>query len=358
MKHYVMRLLGILLLLFPLMSHSQTTDLSIPQLLDANKDGIIDPYEALDVLLLLQKENKAPLETQKLKQIAQEHQKEQEAEIIEMFEELDKNKDGKIKVQEVNKSMRDMVFMMDLNGDKSVELSEAANFNIEDQMLLDDETINNWCDYLFKKQKTSSIPIKELKEEFQEFVEADVNEDQKITKEEVFQMLKVDNTPASFRVEGDVAFMNGVICSTTPAKVLELLVEHPTVHTIEMGQVPGSIDDIANLRAALYLHKAGLTTRLTLKSKIASGGTDFFLAGQTRIVKQGAQIGVHSWGGMEEKATDLSKDDEAHQKYLDYYKTVDIPAEFYWYTLEAAPAESIHWMTEEAIKTYKIHKPL
>lgn len=31
-----------------------------------------------------------------------------------------------------------------------------------------------------------------------------------------------------------------------------------------------------------------------------------------------------------------------------------IPSDFYWFTLEAAPAESIHWMTEEELFQYHI----
>jgi hypothetical protein len=31
-----------------------------------------------------------------------------------------------------------------------------------------------------------------------------------------------------------------------------------------------------------------------------------------------------------------------------------IPADFYWYTLEAASAENIHWMTAQEIAQYDI----
>lgn len=362
MKQYLMYFLGFSLTLSSLNCSSQapsskpSNSSAIAQMLDANNDGTIDPYEALDVLLLLEKENDAPIQTEAFQQLAQEYVDAGNEEINELFNEFDKNKDGKIKMKEVPKPMKEMVAMMDSNGDNIVEKSEATNFNMEAQMLLSDEALNEWCNELFEGD--SKIAIKDLKGDMKQLAEADANDDGNITREEVYQMLKADNTPASFTIKGDIAYMNGVICSTTPARVLELLVKHPNVHTIEMEQVPGSIDDISNLRAALYVHQSGLKTQLNAKSKIASGGTDFFLAGSSRSVAKGAKIGVHSWGGGSEKATDLPKDDEAHQKYLDYYKIVGIPADFYWYTLEAAPAESIHWMTEEAIKTYQIEKAM
>ena len=82
--------------------------------------------------------------------------------------------------------------------------------------------------------------------------------------------------------------------------------------------------------------------------------SDFFLAGKERTVAKGAKIGVHSWSGGAKPATELSKNHKAHKKYLDYYNIMNIPDEFYWYTLDAAPAGDIHFMTEEEIEKYKI----
>jgi hypothetical protein len=87
---------------------------------------------------------------------------------------------------------------------------------------------------------------------------------------------------------------------------------------------------------------------------IASGGTDFFLAGKKRIIENGAMIGVHSWDSPGESALDLPKDNEEHQKYLSYYNQVGIPAEFYWFTLKAAPPEDIHFMTDDEITKFQI----
>ena len=34
---------------------------------------------------------------------------------------------------------------------------------------------------------------------------------------------------------------------------------------------------------------------------------------------------------------------------------MDIPEDFYWFTLEAAPAEGMHWMTEAEMARYRVH---
>ena len=94
---------------------------------------------------------------------------------------------------------------------------------------------------------------------------------------------------------------------STPAKVFEPILEHPNVKTMEMIRVPGSIDDVSNLRASLYVRRWGLNTKINQRSIIASGGIDFFLAGKTRTVAKGAKIGVHSWGSGGKPATELPK---------------------------------------------------
>ena len=185
-----------------------------------------------------------------------------------------------------------------------------------------------------------------------DYLEMDLNRDRKVKKDEALLFNQKMNRVADFRIDGDVAYMNGLIDSEMPATVLELLFEHPEVKTIVMEIAPGSLDDEANLRAALYVNKHGLTTELKSNAMIASGGTDFFMAGTKRIVAKGALLGVHSWGGSE----DVPRDDPEHQKYLDFYEAVDVHKDFYWYTMDMAPPDGIHWMTEEEINHYRVRK--
>lgn len=158
---------------------------------------------------------------------------------------------------------------------------------------------------------------------------------------------------ATFTVRGDTAVMNGVIDVKTPGRVDALLEEHPDLRQITLQDVPGSRNDDANLEAARAVRDAGLATHVPADGVIASGGVDFFCAGGTRTVEAGARLGVHSWsagGGVQ--GGDLPQSDPRHGLYLSFYEEMGIPESFYWFTLEAAPAEGVHWMTPDELRTY------
>ena len=152
--------------------------------------------------------------------------------------------------------------------------------------------------------------------------------------------------------------MNGVIDFTTPEVVRRLLAEHPEVTTIVMIDVPGSADDPENIEAARMVREKGLTTVVPSNGVIASGGVDFFLAGEVRIIEPCAKLGVHDWededaNDVTVRGLDMPRDHPMHVKFLDYYRDMRIPEDFYWYTLEVAPPERIHWMSDEEIQSTK-----
>ncbi|MEL6179103.1 MAG: hypothetical protein AAFS10_09120, partial [Myxococcota bacterium] len=151
----------------------------------------------------------------------------------------------------------------------------------------------------------------------------------------------VGDDAVSFQVVGTDAIMNGVIDARTVITVETLLADHPEVTRIVLEDCPGSANDEANLRAARLIRQAELATHVPSNGVIASGAVDFFLAGTTRTadVAGGARLGVHSWGGDGIEGADVPRNDPAHQLYLDYYAEMGIPADFYWFTLEAASAD-------------------
>lgn len=168
-----------------------------------------------------------------------------------------------------------------------------------------------------------------------------------------------DEPQATFEVEGDQAIMVGVIGSSTPDELQQMLDDYPEVTEIVMVDVPGSMDDEANLDAARLLRQAGLATHVPADGYIASGGVDFFLAGADRSWEPGAIFGVHSWAtgdGVEGK--DVPFNDPAHQLYLDFYGEMGVSDDFYWFTLEAAPAESIHEMTDAELDRFDFGREL
>lgn len=156
-------------------------------------------------------------------------------------------------------------------------------------------------------------------------------------------------------VNGDTAVLNGDIRSNIVKQIQRLNRRHPNVTTLVLANMPGSSDDEANLRACKLIHDLGYTTKVTSTSEIASGAVDMFLAGNHRIVELGAKVGVHSWAtGDGTEGGDLPQDDPQHDSYLNYYDYIGISEDFYWFTLQAAPANSIHWMTESEMRSYNV----
>ncbi|MBR9871660.1 MAG: hypothetical protein GYB26_11010 [Gammaproteobacteria bacterium] len=158
-----------------------------------------------------------------------------------------------------------------------------------------------------------------------------------------------------FSVRGDWAIMNGEITSKIVDQLNALVAENPQVRTIVMQNVPGSLDDEMNLKAGLRLRELGLNTYLPPGSQIASGGVDLFLAGKERIAAPNVLIGVHSWaGGGVTDASTLDRDHPGHKMFLDYYQALGIDPDFYWFTITAANADNIHWMSVDERQRFGI----
>ena len=162
---------------------------------------------------------------------------------------------------------------------------------------------------------------------------------------------------ATFTAYGDYAVMRGLIGSSTPEDMADLLDENPDLKTIVIAYSPGSEDDTANLEAALMLHEAGIDTCVPPGGQINSGGVDLFLAGKERWLADDAWVGVHSWGAETFSGNELPQDDPEHQPYLDFYRAIDISEDFYWYTLEAAGADDIHNMSSAEREQYQMTTP-
>ena len=115
-----------------------------------------------------------------------------------------------------------------------------------------------------------------------------------------------------------------------------------------MAYGPGSDADQENLQAALLINQAGLGTCVPENGQIFSGAVDMYLAGVVRRLADSATVGVHSWAaGDGTEGSALPMDDPEHQQYLDFYSQIGVSADFYWFTLQAAPSEGMYNMTAE-----------
>ena len=94
-------------------------------------------------------------------------------------------------------------------------------------------------------------------------------------------------------------------------------------------------------------------------SSIASGGVDLFLAGVKRTRGDNVKLGVHSWSDESgNQASDYPEDSDEHKANITYYENLGYSSqwarEFYFFTIQAAPASDIHWMTENEITQFNI----
>lgn len=163
-----------------------------------------------------------------------------------------------------------------------------------------------------------------------------------------------DHTPLEFTLSGGDIVARGEIDGDTLDNFEDIIAEYPEAKTLVLHYIGGSVDDEANVEFARLVRELGFSTLVPSDGLVASGGTDLFLAGVQRELEEGACVGVHSWAGEDYTATDISRDDPEHDRYLDYYRDLDIDEEFYWYTIDAAPAEGMHWMTPAEVAKFGV----
>ncbi|NQY28558.1 MAG: alpha/beta hydrolase [Flavobacteriaceae bacterium] len=168
-------------------------------------------------------------------------------------------------------------------------------------------------------------------------------------------------TKGIFKIlHGDTTLeMNGVIGSSSLNDFNTLYTSFPTVTTINIKDCDGSMDDETNLQLSTRVHQLGINIHLLENGLIASGGVDFFLAGIQRTKGNNTRVGVHSWSdGNGTQATDFAIGHAYHLPYINYYISVgftqQLAEDFYYYTINAATADNIHWMTDAEISTYNI----
>ncbi|NER12827.1 hypothetical protein GWK08_05205 [Leptobacterium flavescens] len=162
---------------------------------------------------------------------------------------------------------------------------------------------------------------------------------------------------SELQVRDGEAYLSGTLGTVTYHQVKDLIRNHPEIKTITFTQVQGSVNDAVNLHTGRILREAGLNTKLLANSNIASGGVDLFAAGVKRHITKGAKLGVHSWAGENITADQLPEDHPAHQYQIAYFTQMlgkDLGPRFYFYTLSAAPAEDIHYMSEKEIEKWQL----
>lgn len=160
--------------------------------------------------------------------------------------------------------------------------------------------------------------------------------------------------PATFTPHGKVLVMRGVINGGTPYALRRAVRQNPGIRTIVMVDVPGSVNELANMEAARFVRRQGISTYIPYNGYIASGGTDFFMAGVTRTMEHGTQIGVHAWQNNLHSGNILPRNHPDHKSFLRYFASINISPEFYWFSLRAAPHHRLHIMSYRELRRYRV----
>ncbi|WP_282153439.1 alpha/beta hydrolase [Ruegeria atlantica] len=157
---------------------------------------------------------------------------------------------------------------------------------------------------------------------------------------------------------GDQFVLTGIIDETTLDVIREARQGTPGISTISLQNVPGSANDEASLsKLTHYIRAENLDTIVPSDGIVASGGTDMALMGRRHVIEPGACVGVHSWaagvfGLAVDTGADLPRDAPEHQLYLKFYDSIGINRDFYWFTLEVAGPDDVHWMTPAEINRF------
>lgn len=162
-----------------------------------------------------------------------------------------------------------------------------------------------------------------------------------------------------FFIQNDsTVFMDGDMGNRVDKKFENLIEDYPGIKLVVFGECPGSRNDESMIEAATLLRNSGINTHLLSTSIIESGAVDFYLAGNTRTGESGSIIGVHAWSDGNKSATSFPIGHSEHQLYIDYYTfcgyTLEDATELYYFIINAAPPDDIHYMTEDEIEEYQI----
>ena len=147
-------------------------------------------------------------------------------------------------------------------------------------------------------------------------------------------------------------YILGELNSQSYDQVTAEIEANPQITTIVLTANPGSLDDETTFELARYIRSKNLDTHLINQSVIASGAVDLFLSGVRRTMEEDAQLGVHSWSDGSTEAKDVPREHEDHRLNADYIADMLGSEDFYWFTIYAAPADAISWMTHEDIEKY------
>jgi len=148
-------------------------------------------------------------------------------------------------------------------------------------------------------------------------------------------------------VEDTIAYAYGGTDADSFADVRRQLDANPQIDTIVLKHIPGTKHLGENTRIAQMIRARGINTHLERNSFIASGGVDLFLAGQTRTMECGAQIGVHSWQDSPGESPRTLGFDPLEDRMASFHASLDVDPAFYAFARDAAPHQPLYFLSPD-----------
>lgn len=157
--------------------------------------------------------------------------------------------------------------------------------------------------------------------------------------------------------------VRGEIYGDFAYRLVEAVEASPGIENLLLGPMNGSEDDIANYAAGVWVRNQGINTHAV--GPLASGGVDFFLAGDKRTKDMNGSFWVHPWSmGPETTANDLPRTHLIHINNDNYVKEMlGANSAFYDFTLGKKSDGTSAWepdgddghtLTEAEIVQYKV----
>ena len=171
----------------------------------------------------------------------------------------------------------------------------------------------------------------------------------------------VDRFGPFYVLNDTTVVVNGDMGSSVDNQFERLIGKCPNIKLLIMEECPGSRNDEELFKTAAMVKENLINTHLPPHAVIESGAVDLFLAGTIRTMEEGAKIGVHAWSDGSASATGFPVGHEEHQIYIDYYISVGYSQEdaeaLYYFIINAASPDDIHYLTEEEIFEHAILTP-
>lgn len=156
-------------------------------------------------------------------------------------------------------------------------------------------------------------------------------------------------------VEENTVYVSGILDSDLVTRLSNMVRKNPNVTDIVLVDVPGSVDQQATMEGARLIRRLGLNTHIASTGYVLSGGVDLFLGGVRRSIGAGAGVGVHAWSdGTRIKAGSLNEADPIHATYVNFYLEMGVPERFYWFSLDAAPADRVYFLSPEEVYDFEL----